>query len=278
MAGRNKLTGDVVKQYLQRFPKLGARTLANKVFAENAALYTSSEHVRGIINYYIGQNGIRMRKTLSDTSFVRPARDFKNPWGIPESDSIPWTPVHIPERFNNGLVFSDSHYPYHDVPAFEAMINQAVNWNPNFILINGDGMDCYQGSKFNKDIRNRSISDEIWGWIELLNVLKAALPNVFIYWKLGNHEERWENYLRVKAPELLDMTEFKLSEIIKIRGLVGVEVVERQIIYTGRFPWLHGHELPGGAASPVSPARGLALKTLTSSGVSHHHKTSAQTA
>jgi len=279
MAGKSGLTGDVVKEYLARFPHAGARTLANKIYAENSALYTDSEHVRRVILYYIGQSGKANRSVLRDTRFVRPAGDGKaNPWGIPESDAIPWAPVHIPERFNNGLVFSDSHYPYHDVQAFDSMINQAVNWKPNFILINGDGMDCYQGSKFNRDVRNRSISDEIWGWIELLNVLKNAFPGVKIYWKLGNHEERWENYLRVKAPELLDMSEFKLKEIIKIRGLEGVEVVERQIIYTGRFPWLHGHELPGGAASPVSPARGLALKTLTSSAVSHHHKTSAQTA
>lgn len=274
--GKEKLTGEIVKQYLTRFPNAGARTLANKIYAENVAVFTDTEHVRGLVRYYLGQNGRSSRADLAVTKFVRPARDG-SPYGIPESDAIPWAPVRIPERFNNGLAFSDVHFPYHDVRAVNAMIDHAVNRKINFILINGDGLDCYQGSKFNRDPRNRSISDEIWGWIEFLNVLKDVFHNPLIYWKLGNHEERLENYLRVKAPELLDFSEFKLGEILKIRGMQGVEVVERQIIYTGRLPWVHGHELPGGAASLVSPARGLALKTLTSAVVSHHHKSSAQT-
>ena len=270
------LTGEIVKQYLTRFPKIGARTLALKIYAENPAAFTGVETVRSLIKYYLGQSGNKLRNNLTTTTFVRPSRGT-TVYGVPESDATPWVPVHIPERLNNGLAFSDMHFPYHDVRAVNAMIDHAVNRKINFILINGDGLDCYQGSKFNKDPRNRSISDEIWGWIEFLNVLKETFPGATIYWKLGNHEERLENYLRVKAPELLDFTEFKLGEILKIRGMQGVEVIERQIVYTGRLPWLHGHELPGGAASPVSPARGLALKTLTSSVVSHHHKSSAQT-
>jgi predicted phosphodiesterase len=277
MSGKTGLTGEIVKQYLERFPMIGALTLAKKIYAENSAVFTDVEHARKTIRYYLGQTGPRQRQELTDTRFVRPTRDT-NPYGIPESDAIPWAPVHIPERFNNGLVFSDTHFPYHDVQAVNAMIDHVVGHNKiNFIFINGDGLDCYQGSKFNRDPRNRSISDEIWGWIEFLNLLKEIFPGVAIYWKLGNHEERLEKYLRVKAPELMDFTEFKLGEILKIRGLQGIEVIERQIVYIGRLPIIHGHELPGGAASPVSPARGLSLKTLSSSVVSHHHKTSAQT-
>jgi hypothetical protein len=274
--GKTSLTGEIIQSYLTRFPNAGALTLAHKIYAENPAVFTNTESVRTRLRYYLGQSGKLNRRNITNTKFVRPARDG-NPYGVPESDAIPWSPVHIPERLNNGLAFSDMHFPYHDVRAVNAMIDHAVNRKINFILINGDGLDCYQGSKFNRDPRNRSISDEIWGWIEFLNVLKDTFSNPLIYWKLGNHCERLENYLRVKAPELLDFSEFKLGEILKIRGMQGVEVIERQIVYTGRLPWVHGHELPGGVASPVSPARGLALKTLTSSVVSHHHKSSAQT-
>jgi hypothetical protein len=280
MAKESKLTGQVVQDYLKRFPMIGSRTLANKIYAENSAVYKDVEHVRGIIRYYIGQNGVKSRGPVSrgnNPQFMRPARGT-NAYEIPESDAIPWKPVHIPERFNSGLLFSDMHFPYHDIQAVNSMIDYTIGHKKiNFIFINGDGLDCYQGSKFNRDPRNRSISDEIWGWIEFLTVLKDTFPGVQIYWKLGNHEERLENYLRVKAPELMDFTEFKLGEILKIRGLQGIEVIEKQLVYIGRLPFLHGHELPGGAASPVSPARGLALKTLSSSVVSHHHKTSAQT-
>jgi hypothetical protein len=145
----------------------------------------------------------------------------------------------------------------------------------NFILMNGDILDCYQLSRFNKDMRNRSFSDELWQLIEFLNILQETFKGVKIYWKLGNHEERWEQYLRVKAPELLDMEENKFENIIKIRGIQDVTVIEKQLIFTGRLPWVHGHEMQGGAVSPVNPARGLFLKTLSSSAVSHHHRSSA---
>jgi len=271
------ITGEIVTEYLKRFPKIGAHTLANKIYAENSAVFSNAEHVRTTVRYYLGQSGDNSRKELASREFVRAARNT-NPYSIPESDCTPWSPVHIPENLNSGLIFSDVHFPYHDVRAINSMIDYTVGHKKiNFIFINGDGIDCYQGSKFNRDPRNRSISDEIWGWIELLNVLKEVFPSVSIYWRLGNHEERLENYLRIKAPELLDFEEFKLKEIIKIRGLQDIEVIERQIVYIGRLPFLHGHELPGGASSPVSPARGLSLKTLSSSVVSHHHKTSAQT-
>jgi predicted phosphodiesterase len=270
-----KITGIVVKEYLERFPNVPSLTLAKKIYTENSTIFLNVESARNIIRYYRGQNGNNDRKRLSTNKYLKEAGSL-NPFAIPESDETTWNPIHIPERFNNGLVFSDSHFPYHNVEAINAMIDYTIGHRKiNFILINGDGLDCYQLSKFNKDMRNRSFSDELWMWVEFLNILQKTFPDVKIYWKLGNHEERWENYLRVKAPELLDMEEYKFENIIKIRGIENVDVIEHQIIYTGRLPWVHGHELQGGAASPVNPARGLFLKTLSSAVVSHHHRSSA---
>src|SRR5664279_2400257 len=226
---KTTLTGDIVKQYLERFPNLGARTLAGKIYAENSVVFTSQEYARTIIRHHLGQKGAINRIGLTDTRFIRDARK-SNPYGIPESDAIPWAPVHIPSIYNRGLVISDIHYPYHDMQAINAMLEYTVkNKKINFIFINGDGIDCYQGSKFNRDPRNRSLSNEIWGWIEFLNMLKEVFPGVKIFWKLGNHEARMENYLRIKAPELLDFSEFKLGEIIKIRGLQDIDVIDKQI-------------------------------------------------
>jgi hypothetical protein len=272
------ITGDVVKEYLGRFPKIGALTLAKKIYAENSVVFKDVEAARTIIRYYIGQKGNQGRSELKTKQFIREARDTVSPYGIPESDCKSWEPIHVPERYNNGLAFSDTHFPYHDKRAIDSMLEFTLQHDPktNFILINGDGIDCYQLSKFNRDMRNRSFSDELWEWVEFLNILQNIFPGVKIYWKLGNHERRWQNYLRVKAPELLDMEENKFGNIIKIRGVENIEVIDEQLIYTGRLPWLHGHELPGAASSPVSPARGLSLKTLTSSVVAHHHKSSAQ--
>jgi len=269
------ITGTIVKEYLERFKKIPSLTLAKKIYAENSGMFKDIEHARKLIRYYRGQNGIRARKELATTKYLKEAGSF-NPFEIPESDAPVWAPLHLPKEHNNGLIFSDIHFPYHDVQAVNSMLEYTVGHRkPNFVLINGDGIDCYQLSKFNRNMFNRSFSDELWQWVEFLNILQITFPGAKIYWKLGNHEKRWEYWLRAKAPELLDMEEYKFGEIIKIRGVQGVEVVDEQLIYTGRLPWLHGHEMQGGATSPVNPARGLFLKTLSSSAVSHHHRSSA---
>lgn len=271
-----KIVGTIVKEYLDKYSRLPSLTLAKKIYVENPVVFKDIEHVRNTIRYYRGQNGKRKRQELSTIKYLKEPGSL-NPFELPESDCIPWAPVHIPEQYKSGLAFSDTHFPYHDVVAITSMINYTLQQKSkvDFILINGDGIDCYQLSRFNRNMKNRSFSDELWQWIEFLNILQDTFKGIKIYWKLGNHEKRWENYLRVKAPELLDMDENKFGEIIKIRGVRGVEVVDEQLIYTGRLPWLHGHEIPGGANSPVNPARGLFLKTLSSSVVSHHHRTSA---
>jgi len=275
---KTKIEGEIVKRYLESFPKAGAHTLARKIHIENPLVFKDSEQVRSIIRHYIGQRGAALRNRLlrkGDTKFMRAAGD-PNPYRIPESDCDPWEPIHIPERLDSGLVFSDLHFPYHDVQAFNSMIEHTLQHKKiNFIIINGDGMDCYQLSRFCKDPRKMPIDDELWGWIEFINTLYNIFPGVKIYWKLGNHEERLEKYLYTRAPELVGMNEFKMSNILKIRGLQDIEVIEHQIIYAGRLPFVHGHEFAGSANSPVNPARGLFLKTLSSAAVSHHHRSSA---
>ena len=273
MSGK-RITGDIVRQYLDRFPNSGTRTLAKKILAENPVVFHDIEPIRKLIMYYRGQNGNKSRSTLSIQKYVRPARNT-NSYGIPDSEAEEWVPVHIPERFNRGLIFSDNHFPYHDVEAHNSMLEYTLKHkNINFILINGDGIDCYQGSRYVRDPRKRSISDEIWMWIEFLNILYDTFPGVNILWKLGNHEERLENYLKSQAPILLDMDEFHLGEIIKIRGIKHVEVIEKQIIYAGRLPIVHSHEYANKSTSQVNPARGLFTKSLSSVLGAHSHVTS----
>jgi predicted phosphodiesterase len=229
--------------------------------------------VRGLIRFYVGQNGVKDRKTTVNKKFFRPAGKC-NPFEIPSSECDVWKPVHIAEK--SGLIFSDSHMPYHDKVAMDAMVDYTIKKrNIDFILINGDGLDFYQLSKYQKDPSKRSLNDEIWMWVGFLLFLQKIFPKVKIYWKLGNHEERLEKYLRVKAPELLDMEEFNLKNIIQIRGVEGVTVIEKQIIYAGRLPIVHSHEYQNKTTSQVNPARGLFLKSLSSVLGAHSHVTSS---
>jgi hypothetical protein len=98
-----------------------------------------------------------------------------------------------------------------------------------------------------------------------------------IYYKIGNHEKRYEDYLMIKAPELLGIDDFKLEQLLRMREYGVTLVKDKQMAMAGKLPILHGHEWFGGFAPPVNPARGLFLKAKESCLVGHHHRTSEHT-
>jgi len=265
----------IIKEYLEKDNSIPSLTLAKLIYKDHPEVFKDAEQIRKRILYYRGQNGSKNRADITDIKY------FKDPYdprllGIPESDATVWDPYKLPSIYTEGLVISDLHFPYHDKRAIEACINYTVGkYKPNFILVNGDAVDCYSLSKFNHNMYNRSFSDELWQLVEFFNILQTTFPGAHIIWKLGNHEERWEYYLW-NHPELYRMQELTFENIMKARGVENLTVIQsRRLIYTGRLIWYHGHELPSGIASPVNPARGLALRTLTSGAMSHAHRTSA---
>lgn len=266
----------IIKEYLERDNKIPSLTLAKLIFKDHPDMFRDIEIVRKRILYHRGQCGTSNRARLTDLRFIKDSSFDSRLLSIPESDATVWNPYKLPSIYTQGLIMSDMHFPYHDKRAIEACINYTLGkYKPNFILINGDAVDCYTLSKFNRNMYNRSFSDELWQLVEFFNILQATFPGAHIIWKLGNHEERWEYYLW-NHPELYRMQELTFENILKARGIENLTVIpSRRIIYTGRLIWYHGHELPSGIATPVNPARGLALRTLTSGAVSHYHKSSA---
>ena len=78
--------------------------------------------------------------------------------------------------------------------------------------------------------------------------------------ELGNHEDRYERFLRIKAPELLDIQEFRLDILLKF-GELGVQLIdEMRIVQFGRLNIMHGHEFGKSVFSPVNPARGAYMR------------------
>jgi hypothetical protein len=76
----------------------------------------------------------------------------------------------------------------------------------------------------------------------------------------------------VKAPELLGMDDFRIENLIQSRA-AGVEVIsDKRVIYAGKLPIVHGHEIYG--SGTVNPARTLFLKTKESAIKGHSHITS----
>jgi predicted phosphodiesterase len=194
---------------------------------------------------------------------------------LPVSFEESFEHYYLPASLKNVGIMSDTHIPYHSNPAIEEAINYFIQKKVDSILLNGDILDCYMLSKFQPDPRKRHFKDEIEAFKEFIQVLKDNVTKN-IYFKLGNHEERYERLMINKAPEFLDVPNFNFENVLGCDEL-GVKIIKDQrIVYVGKLPVLHGNEVNMKAVS-VNPARSLFLKTHASCLCSHLHRTSQHT-
>jgi predicted phosphodiesterase len=198
----------------------------------------------------------------------------ENPFELPESYKEEYEPYHCP-FYDNWLVMSDIHVPYHDIGAISELINYGIEKNIKAILINGDFLDCYQLSKFNPDPRKRNLSEEMEAGIELLKSLQKY-TGAKIFFKSGNHEERLENILIRQAPFLLGIPDFELDKLLRLEQM-GIEYIKDQRrVYIGKLAVIHGHEVRL-VNTIVNPARTLFLKAKRSTMCGHLHVPSMHT-
>ena len=73
MADQTTLTGEVVLEYLEKWPDIPNNALAKLIYndKDNYKLFRSKESVRGIIRYYKGQAGDKNRKDIRERKFVQ---------------------------------------------------------------------------------------------------------------------------------------------------------------------------------------------------------------
>ena len=266
-----RLDTEIIKEYLKEWNNLPSLTLARKIYADNAEVFKNVEAVRSTIRYYRGRAGYYNRQKIIDTSF---AEEY-NKYTLPETEAEDYDDF-ILEGPKKILIFSDVHVPYHDIGAISLMFDYAKDREYTDILINGDFWDFHQMSYFQKDPRKRHTKGELDTGKAFLTKLREVFPTQKIYFKIGNHEERWESYLMNKAPELFDMHEFRLEEVFPFLDL-GIETVsDKRIIKAGKLNILHGHELQLKGVT-VNPARSTFLKTYQNTLVGHLHKPSEHT-
>jgi len=269
------LRTEIVKDYLGRFPNTKNLTLARKIKNETGLVFDTTEQARDLIRNYRGSHGSARREQLQDRSFLRTRtiESKDNEYNLPESDALEYPVFTIPAAQNEILILSDVHVPYHSVDALTVALRWGRQHGINTVFINGDFWDFHQLSHFMKDPRKRKFTEEREiGW-RVLDTIRKVFPDAVIYFKAGNHSERWEKYLKVKAPEIFDTEEFGLDIILKL-GERGISYIGDKIrVKAGKLFILHGHEYGGGSSS-VNPARWLFLKTKGNALCGHFHQSS----
>jgi len=264
---------DIAREYREKHGwEMPTLKLARIMYAENNLTFKNVEDARLVLRYIEGKHGPENRKFK--TIIQMPERP-KNPYNLPDSDETDFIPYEI-KGHKRVAILSDIHVPYHNIASITAALDYLKKSKPDALLLNGDTIDCHRLSRFIKDPKKRNFKLELDTFKALFDVFEKEL-NCKIYFKLGNHEERYEHFLYEKAGELVGIEEFEFQNIIKARAR-GIEVIaDKRPMKLNNLWGIHGHEYVGGISAPVNPARGLFLKSKVSCFQGHNHQTSEHT-
>ena len=195
---------------------------------------------------------------------------------LPTSYAQEFKPFIVPDIFKKTAILNDIHIPYHDYSANQTALEFLKKSGIDSIILNGDILDFYGISRFEKDPRKRSVKDEIEAVKEYLDLLEKQF-GVKVFWKNGNHDERFEKYIMAKAPELLGIRVFELDSLLGLAERKIDYITDKRRIMLGGLSVFHGHEL-NIKSMTVSPARTLYLKSKISSIMGHLHISSHHSA
>ena len=265
--------GELIKEYLERFQLTPSLTIAKKIFEEHSLMFTNVETVRSLVRFYRGKQGEKKKASLGDKRFVDTGQRME----LPPSKCKPYENFIMPTANNKILALFDIHLPFQDNGALKIALEYGAEHNANTVLLGGDICDFYELSWFNKEPRIATFREEreLFWW--LLEVIDSYMPNAKVYWQIGNHERRFENYLMSKAPEIYDTEEFQLDVLFKCAEY-GVEyIADKRVIDVGKLRVLHGDEYGNAINTPVNAARNLFLKAKACAMQGHFHATSEHT-
>lgn len=265
---------DILNEYLVQFPNLPNSTLAKKIYNENELLFKNLEAVRHMIRHRRGAEGKNKLLFLKDTTFL-PAQKLKEKYNLPDSIETEYVPYKI--IGNKGLIFSDTHIPFHNISAISTMFDYTIKKDFDFILILGDFLDCFDISVFAHEPDKSKMQKEREKGKIFLQELKRLYPKARIYLKFGNHEKRFELYLMNKAPEIFGMPEFRLEILLDLYNMKIEYIPETHYIDLGGLYAIHGHEYKKAVISPANPARTFYLRTKDCTIGAHYHQTSEHT-
>ena len=269
------LKGDLAKEWLADFPDTPSLTLAKALHKAFPSVYMSDEDARDRVRYYRGKAGKSDLSRLTDKTHVKKEDGPFNPF-----DSLPegltyydeWEPYIIEgERI---LVLADIHSPFYDKRALKAAVDYGKKKEIDTVLFLGDLIDYFSISFWDKDPRKRDIRQEIDMTRGVLDTIRTTFPDAKMVIKTGNHDERIERYLKVKAVELLGMEALTYEEQFQTNRFDIDIVQDKRLVKVADLNCVHGHEFNRTFFSPVNPARGLYLRGKETAICAHFHRTS----
>jgi predicted phosphodiesterase len=271
MARPQTTARQIATEVCSKFPEAPSLTLAKKLFAEYPETYITQEHARSFIRGIRGKHGKKEKKLTADKSLFDAKPRPLNPFVLPKSYAKKRR--HWDVKGTKFLILADIHIPYQDNEALTVAIQEGINQGCDAVILLGDALDCHMISDFVKDPRKRKFKDELYAMRQFVSTLRDQFPTAYIYYKEGNHEERYYRFMRVKAPELLDIDALEFSSLCHLDKHNITWIDGKSKLNIGKLSIFHGHEFGKQFLPSVNVARGLFMKTKVSSLCGHHHQT-----
>jgi len=271
---------EVVLDYIEKYPlsKYAVRTLARIIAKEHYGvdelnpLYKKTVEALRLVIYRLGGSvGEKKYPKIIEIKKSTPLEGLQKLKAL-KTKAIRLKNLTLPQGLYYLLM--DIHIPLHNEDALEVALKHIAKDKRKIegIILNGDIVDQYTTSRWNKQRTDFTLQDELDAGREFLGILRTMFPKTRIIYKHGNHEERLFKYILSKAPEL-QIEELTLGNLLWFDKFK-IEEIEKGIIKAGKLNILHGHEFGESVFSPVNPARGVFLRAKSSTLVGHYHQIS----
>jgi predicted phosphodiesterase len=267
MVAKKNTKADLIIEAIEFVEGKGGKRTAGRYLHQKYPLqFPNIESGRKAVAYYCGAGGEHNRKMLINKEYMYKLSD------LPKSQAENWTPYILDhKKHQDVLILSDIHFPYHTEAALDAAINEGIKNKCKLVILNGDTLDMFQMSVYDKRPDKPAISLEFEMARNFIELMRKTFKNILF--KVGNHEERWEKFL-MRNPAIFSVPEFQLQTVLQLKD--EEYVTDKRVIKAGKLNILHGHEFGGFMSNPVSFARTISLKTGESTIAGHCHQTSEQ--
>jgi hypothetical protein len=179
MAGsKPTMSGQIILDYLAKYPAwMPSNTLATLILKENKNHFTDKENVRYLIRYYRGKTGAD-KKSFHNKEFLETTKRSCSQFVQPETWAEEKVVFNLPIGIKKMGFISDIQVPFHDPKAIDVCFDYLNKEGIDTLFINGDLVDFYQLSDFQKDPRVRKFNDEYESILEMLGFIRRSFPNL----------------------------------------------------------------------------------------------------
>ena len=177
-------------------------------------------------------------------------------------------------KFEDGVL-----EPTHSEEAVDVMLQIVRDLQPDRIVMNGDNLDFPTLSKHKQEHYFKNTLQPAVNYVhQLLALMRAAAPNAKIVYLAGNHEQRLEDFIERRAPELYELVQAGSDErvmtvpfLLNLKAL-GVEYISgysaAEYYISDAVKIIHGTK----AKSNTSTVAGLARTESETVVQGHSHR------